>query len=487
MEDVMNGLIIGRESELKILDEIYESVQAEFIAVYGRRRIGKTYLISEYFRNKGLYFEITGMKDSSMRDQLYQFAYEYSRQFNQGDRIPTPKSWGEAFTLLNDAIEKNDQDKKIILFFDEIPWLASPRSKFLNALDHCWNRYLSRHKNVILVICGSSASWIIKNIINDKGGLHGRVTRKIRLLPFSLAETERYLQYRNIELDRKQIIDLYMAIGGVPKYLAAVPRGKSAAQIVSELCFSRNGILFEEFNNLYRSLFDHFEHHIEIVRALALSNEGLTGSELLGKVKMSSGGTASKILQELIDAGFLIYVPTFNKKKVGGVYRLIDEYSLFYLIWIKEIGIQGTNDPEFWLKQYGSSRWLTWSGLAFEAVCYKHVNQIKKGLGIIGITTVDSSWRHIAKNKDERGAQIDLVIDRADRSINLCEMKYSDSEFTIDGSYSTNLQNKKVVFREQTGTTKTLFMTLVTTFGVKKNSQYLSVVNNQLTMNDLFV
>ena len=391
--------------------------------------------------------------------------------------------------LLHEAIEKVEKGKKIILFFDEVPWLASKRSKFLNALEHFWNRYISRNKNVILIICGSSASWIIRNIINNKGGLHGRVTKKMRLLPFTLLETEEYLQSRHIELERKQIIDIYMAMGGVPKYLSYIARGKSAAQIINEVCFSLNGGLYNEFENLYKSLFENYGHHIAIVKALAKAIDGLTKDELLDKVKLASGGSSSRMIEDLVDAGFLIYMPSFNKKKSGGIYRLIDEYSLFYLTWISEnskIGMESI-DAEFWIKKQGTSRWNTWSGCAFESLCLKHIQKIKSALGISGISTIESGWRYLPKKAmNQPGAQIDLVIDRADKCINLCEMKYCDTEFVIDKPYVERLQNKKKVFREQTGTSKTLFTTMVTTYGAKKNTHYLSAVDSQLTMNDLF-
>ncbi len=485
----MDKSIIGRDEELAILREIYESPEPEFLAVYGRRRIGKTYLISEFFKNRSVYFEITGMKEGSTREQLFQFAYEFARQFNEGRRIPPPENWAEALNLLHEATEKVEKGKKIILFFDEVPWLASPRSKFLNALEHFWNRYLSRNKNVILIICGSSASWIIRNIINNKGGLHGRVTRKMRLLPFALSETEKYLKSRHIDLDRKQIIDIYMAMGGVPKYLSYIGRGKSATQIINEVCFTPKGGLYDEFDNLYKSLFDNYEHHISIVKALSKESGGLTKSELLDKVKMSSGGGSTRIIDELIDAGFLIFVPSFHKKKAGGIYRLIDEYSLFYLTWIAEISKVSLEsvDPEFWIKKYDTAKWYAWSGCAFESLCLKHIQKIKKALGISGISTIESGWRYIPKKApDQQGAQIDLVIDRMDKCINLCEMKYSDREFVIDKLYAERLRTKKKVFKEQTATPKTLFTTMVTTYGVKKNAHYLSVIDSQLTMDDLF-
>ncbi len=484
----MDEAIIGRDEEVQALQEVYDSTEPQFLAVYGRRRIGKTYLISEFFKNKGVYFEITGMKEGSKAEQLFQFAYEFSRKFNSEKRISPPKTWGEAFILLNEAIEKAPNEKKVILFFDEVPWLASPRSNFLNALEHFWNRYLSRNKNVILIVCGSSASWIIKKIINNKGGLHGRVTKKIRLLPFTLSETEKYFKSRHIDLDRKQIMDIYMALGGVPKYLSYVARGKSAPQIINELCFSSKGGLYDEFNNLYKSLFESYEHHIAIVKALAKAVKGLSKDELLSKVKLASGGSSSRIIEELMDAGFLICEPSFNKKKRSGIYRLVDEYSLFYLTWIAEnvsISLESV-DPEYWIKKYDTSKWHSWSGCAFESLCLKHIQFIKKALGISGISTIESGWRHIPKKGSDKGAQIDLVIDRADRCINLCEMKYSDSEFVIDKSYIEKLKNKKKVFKEQTKTSKTLFLTMITTYGVKKNVHYLSIVDHQLTMGDFF-
>ena len=485
----MNTSIVGREKELEILEAIYQSNDPHFLAIYGRRRIGKTFLIHEFFESKGIFFEITGIKEGSLKEQLFQFSNEFSKKFNDGNPITPPKTWGEALKSLQEAIEKIEDGKKIILFFDEVPWLASRRSRFLNTLEHFWNRYISRNKNVILIICGSSASWIIRNVINNRGGLHGRLTKKIRLLPFTLAETEKYLLSRHIELDRKQIIDIYMAIGGVPKYLSYVARGKSAAQIIDDVCFNLQGSLYNEFDNLYKSLFDNYHHHIAIVKALAKAKNGLTKDELLTKVKLTSGGTSSRIIEDVVNAGFVVYVPSFAKKKSGGTYHLIDEYSLFYLTWMADISSIGLEniDGNFWSKKQTTGKYNAWSGSAFESLCLKHIQKIKCALGISGISTVESGWHYIPKKgSEETGAQIDLVIDRSDHCINLCEMKYSNGAITIDKAYEKNLQNKKNMFREKTETTKTLFTTMVTTYSVNKNSHYLSSVENQLTMDDLF-
>lgn len=485
----MSKFIIGREEELKVLQEIYESTEPQFLAVYGRRRIGKTYLISEFFKDQGLYFEITGTKDGTLKDQLYHFTYEYSRLFTQREMVTSPKSWTQAFHLLHDAIQKHQQNKKVILFFDEVPWLASPRSKFLSALEHFWNRFLSRNKNLVLIICGSSASWIIRNIINNKGGLYGRVTRKLRLLPFTLRQTEQYLRSLQIELDRKQVTEIYMAMGGVPKYLSYVTRGKSSAQIINEVCFSPQGGLYEEFHNLYKSLFYHHEHHVAIVKALAKSPKGLTKEQLLKKINLPSGGYSSRIISELVDAGFILYLPAYQKIKREGVFRLIDEYSLFYLTWIE--GVSSTisiTDPHYWTKKSRTPQWYSWSGSAFESICFRHIQNIKNALGISGISTIESEWHYLPKRGaiKERGAQIDLVIDRSDRCINLCEMKYTDSEYVLGKAEVETLQHKKQVFRKITKNSKTLFTTFISTYGVRKNSHSLSVLDQQLILDDLF-
>ncbi len=282
-----------------------------------------------------------------------------------------------------------------------------------------------------MVVCGSSASWIIKKIIYDKGGLYNRVTRKIHLRPFSLKEVELYLKSRRIELDRKQIADLYMAFGGVPKYLSYVKRGQSVAQVISSVCFSDSGALYEEFSALYGSLFENSEQHIAVIEALSEVVSGMSKNDLLKKLKVSSGGTSSKVIQELIDAGFVMYIPPYGKKQVSGKYRICDEYSFFYLSSIKK-----------------QARISLESGYAFESLCLKHVLQIKKALGILGVETVASGWWHYPRSEEEKGSQIDLVIDREDRSINLCEIKYSNSEFLIDKLYLQNLKNKKQLFKE---------------------------------------
>ena len=342
--------LIGRKKECEFLTEILASKKAEFIAIYGRRRVGKTYLINEFFLNKGIYFELTGRKNAKKSAQLYNFITVFSDVFLHEDAVPTLKNWNEAFNLLRRKIDELDPEKKVILFFDELPWLSSKKSGFLEALDLFWNRYMSRKKNVLLIVCGSAAEWMIKKIISNKSGLHNRLTRpSINLKPFTLRETEEYLISRDIHLDRKQIIDIYMALGGVAYYLDLVPRGKSSAEVISALFFEEQAPLLREFDNLFHSLYDNAEKHIQIIKALSQTIQGLTQTELFNQVKtLSVGGSSVSVFEELEHCGFISLIPAFGKKKKDTRYRLTDAFTLFYLKWVE--GIRKT--PElYWMRK----------------------------------------------------------------------------------------------------------------------------------------
>ena len=332
------------------------------------------------------------------------------------------------------------------------------------------------------MICGSAASWMIRNVVNNRGGLHNRITRRIRLMPFELAEVEAYLHQINVKLDRYQVVQLYMAMGGIPQYLKNIKPGESASQIIDRLCFSKDGYLKGEFKNLYASLFDSPDNYIAVIKTLSKKTMGLTRAEIISECSLSSGGTATRLLEDLQESGFIAaYIP-FNKTKKDTIYKLTDEYSLFYLKFIDKGKTMGQGS---WQKLSASATWKSWSGLAFEAICLKHVHQIKKALGISAVFTKESAWRYAGKGS-EQGTQIDLLIDRDDRCINICEIKYSTSEFSIDKAYAASLQQKAAIFKEQTKTRKTLFVTMITTHAVKQNIYYTGLVQSEVTMNSLF-
>ncbi len=477
----MEENILGRHREKTLLKKIYSSKTPSFMAVYGRRRIGKTFLIKEFFQEKGAFFHITGIKNAKTATQLATFAIEFRDVFQKEGVLTTPKDWIDAFSQLRYEIQERSKKEKVILFFDELPWLASPKSGFLQALDHLWNRYLSSMENVILIICGSAASWMINKVINSRGGLHGRVTQEIPLFPFDLKETHEFLRNKRIEFDPHQIVELYFATGGVAKYLTYIERGLSAAQNINRLCFTRNGPLVREFYRLYASLFSHSEIHISIVKALAKVRSGLTYKDLAETTKIPAGGTFSQKLKELKLSGFIDTIATFGKGPRHQKYILSDEYSLFYLTWMAKLSSVDLDDdtPNYWIKQQTSPQYEAWKGFAFERLCMKHMRQIKETLGIASIITKTSKWR-------TNGAEIDWIVDRADHCIHLFEAKFVDSEFVITKPYERSLQNKKQQFKIETGTRKTLFTTLFTPYGARENDHYFGSVDLQLTIEALF-
>ncbi len=481
--------IIGREYEQDTLSDAIKSREPEFIAVYGRRRVGKTFLIKEFFKEL-IVFEITGIHKASMNDQLENFAISLGRAAGVGFKPQRPLSWFDAFQQLIRFYESpfiNKKKRKKVIFFDELPWLNTPRSKFLSALEHFWNSWGANRDDLILVVCGSAASWMIQNIVTSKGGLHNRLTKQIRLLPFTLSETELFLKSRNVKLSRFQIIDLYMTMGGIPHYLKQIEPGLSSSQIIEDICFLSGGFLRHEFNKLYSSLFDKSRQYVNIIKILAKKRKGLTRNEILESLGVSSGGTISARLQELEESGFIQSRIPFGKKSNEALYWLTDEYSLFYIDWISKLK-NNDSGKGYWQARLNSPKKRAWAGYAFERICIKHTDKIKEALGILNVETSEAPWqgRYLGDDKSSIGAQIDLLIDRKDQTINICEMKFSESEFVIDKKYANSLRQKVNVLKKVTGTKKNILLTMITTFGVKDNNYYKELVQNTVVLDDLF-
>lgn len=470
--------IIGRDIEKTILKSISNSTNPEFVAVYGRRRVGKTYLIKQFFENRFTYY-LTGTANIGNQQQLINFYSAYN-QFAGKQLDKVPKNWFEAFENLKNLIESSEEGTKII-FLDELPWLDSPKSNFVPALEYFWNSFGSTHQGLKLIVCGSAASWMLNELINNKGGLHNRVSRRISMKPFTLNETEQFLKSKNIILERFQIVQLYAVMGGIPYYLNEVEPGQSVYQIIDNTCFNETGLLRNEYQQLYNSLFHKAEKHVAIIEALSTKAKGLTRYEIAKITKIANGGSFSKALEELEVSGFIKKYTPFQRKTHNSIYQLTDPYSLFYHKFIKN---SKSTSNSTWSNLLDSSIYKAWIGYAFEYVCMSHINQIKKALGISGIYTEESSW--IGKT-EETGVQIDLLIDRKDGIINLCEMKFASDEYEITKEYSLKLRNKISVFKKLTETKKTVFLTMVTSFGVKPNQYFLGLIQNSLTLEDLFM
>ncbi|MDN3506971.1 MAG: ATP-binding protein [Simkaniaceae bacterium] len=481
--------IIGREKEKKTFEKVLRSREAEFVALYGRRRVGKTFLVREYFSKKGTFFEFSGLKNASISIQLENFAKALSRTFYKNAPLKVPKDWQEAFEMLTEQVEKHPKSKKIILFLDEFPWLATRRSGVVQALDYFWNQFWSRFPNLIVVVCGSAASWMLEHLIQAKGGLHNRLTRRILLEPFNLKEVERFLKSRKIKLNQKQVVDLYMCMGGIPYYLKELEPGKSATQLIDRICFQKDGLLHTEFENLFHSLFDHADLHFDIVREIAKMGNKISRQELIKNLRLTSGGNLKKRLNELEASGFVqAYVP-YGKKERDRYFRITDEYSLFYLKWIEPLRKTGTRmGRDYWKNLVKTPKISTWAGYAFENVCLKHIHQIQGALGLERIACKTGTWRFIPKKGGaEEGAQIDLLFDREDGVITICEIKYSDKLFALDKQYAKKLMKKMDIFEEKFRTQKELFLALITTVGLKKTAWAEEMVQDVVTLKDLFV
>lgn len=474
--------LAGRHHEKERLNKLLKSNKPELSVVYGRRRIGKTFLIRSVYKNQ-ISFEFSGLHNASMHDQLENFTLQLGQVYNSPLLYKPIKSWLIAFRLLENYLDTLKGKHKKVVFIDEFPWLATPRSKFLTAFEQFWNSYASKRNDLIVVICGSSASYMVKNILLNKGGLHNRITEKIRLLPFNLYETSEFLKQKGIQYNNYDIIQLYFCIGGIPHYLEQVEKGESVVQFIDRLCFTKDGFLTTEFDTIFASLFENDHLHTEIVTLLAKARKGFTRSEIIeNSTHFKSGGTLTKVLNELTESGFINQYSPFKGTVKQSLFRLTDEYSLFYMKFIrgKKKGGKGT-----WLNYFTSQSYKSWCGFGFESICLKHIIQLKKALGIEGIYTEQASWVYHPSD-GQTGAQIDLLIDRSDRIINICEMKYYADEYVITKQYAAEMRHKINLFKQSSKTRKNVFPVFITSHGVKENSYSLELMQNNLTAEILF-
>lgn len=479
-------MLIGRKPEILEFNDVFNSRRAEFVAIYGRRRIGKTYLVEQVFEGKEtVFFHVTGIQKGPMKEQLSEFAKSVGRAFFSGASIKPSLTWLEAFEELNKAIEQESSGRNIIIFMDEFPWLCTRKSRLLQALDYYWNHYWRKDKRIKLVVCGSSASWMIKKIINDKGGLHNRCTRQILLKPFTLSETKSFFEASNLQFMTAQLLDIYMFCGGVPFYLDNIRKGQSVPQQIDRMCFTHSGLLYNEFDKLFESLFEDADSYKLIIRIIASRREGISQTELLSNNGLiSAGGRIVDKLKSLEAAAFIkSFIPIHNKRQ-GIYYRVIDEYCHFYLEWIEPVKKHLTFEDDenlYWSSKINTPAYYTWRGYAFESICYKHIGQIRRALSIPAGSQI-GVWRYTPRSKAEKGAQIDMVFVRKDGVTNLVEIKCTDKAFCIDKAYYENLMRKKEIYKAVTRSQNQLNICMVSANGVHENpyselilDQYISL------------
>lgn len=483
-------MIIGREREKQLLTDILTSKEAEFVAVWGRRRIGKTFLIEGFFKEQRcIFFHTTGIQKGALSIQLREFIKEIGNIFYNGAKIAIPTTWMEAFESLHHAINQAPARISIVLFLDEFPWMSTPKSGLLQALEFYWNRYWKNNNRLKLIVCGSSASWIIKKIVYNKGGLHNRLTHKLHLKPFDLVNTKHFLYEHGLKLNNRQVLDMYCVTGGVPYYLKQINKKFSIIQNINKLCFQKEGLLYDEFSKVFSSLFKDSEVYEELIKLIAKNRHGISREEIEKNIKQTKkGGTLTCRLEDLEMAGFIKkFLPLAHSKK-GLYYRIVDEYCLFYLQWIEpekaNIALD-IEDNNFWSELVKTPQYLSWRGYAFESICYKHVAQIKKTLAIHDAEKI-GTWRYTPRNNEtEKGAQIDLLFERRDDAITLCEIKYTDSPFVLTKDYVTKIKAKEEIYRKITRTGNQIFIALISANGLKENKHSEEIIQAVVTLDDL--
>ena len=470
--------MVGRKDERRKLLAAQSSEYSEFVAVYGRRRVGKTFLVRETF-GYSFTFQHSGVANGTLAEQLHQFRAAIIEQGYA--ECPRLKNWFDAFDALKHVISRSPDAKKVV-FIDELPYMDVVGSRLIPALEHFWNAWASARKDVLLIICGSATSWVLNNVVHSKGGLHGRVTERIRLQPFTLAECREYAVSLGLEMTDYQIAEMYMVLGGIPYYWKYLDRSLGPAQNIDEMFFAGADKLEDEFNELYSSLFKKKDAYMRIVSALGSRKAGMERDEIAASAKVSNSGTLTKYLRELEQCGFIRKYVLPGRKVKGAIYQLMDNFTLFHFRFIAN---NPKHDRHFWTSSIDSPFHVAWEGLAFERLCLWHVEQIKRALQIGGVLTNSYAWRHVATSPDDEGVQIDLLIDRNDGIVNLCEMKFCADEYAITSEDAMSMRRKKAVFKRETGTRKALHVTYVTTFGLKRNA-YANDIQSEVMLSDLF-
>lgn len=473
----MGQTIVGRRKELSLINQYFNSGKAEFIAVYGRRRVGKTFLIRQHFRNQ-FAFDMTGIMEGTKSEQMTAFhtalkTYGYTGKKNT--------NWIDAFFALRQVLESRiEEGKRCVIFIDELPCLDTPKAGFVNALGHFWNNWANWQSEIMLIVCGSATSWMVRNVIDNHGGLHDRITHEIHLHPFTLTETEEFFKLNGFSWNRLSIMQTYMAIGGIPYYMSLFEKTDSPATGLDRLFFSGNAELKKEYRRLFSSLFKNPHPYLEIITLLSKHPKGMTREEISTELKTSNNGKLGEMLTDLIYCDFLQKNNVREKriKSNSAIYQLIDFYTIFYNTFANK----NIMEEHFWTRNINTPEINIWYGLAFERVCKAHIEKIKTALGIASVSTEYYSWR---SNLIEKGAQIDIIIDRADNTINLCEVKYSENLYSLDKEEYMKIQNRISVFKEATNTRSNIIPTMITTFGMKEGT-YSDQIIAKINMEDLF-
>lgn len=481
--------IIGREEELATISRLYTSERSEFLALYGRRRVGKSFLIEEAMENKftfmtvGLFIKVD--KDDAEKVESYrqqQLRHFYSSLLEYGlpeEGNPAPTNWLDAMNLLKKLLLSKRSRRKVV-FIDELPWLAGPQSsELVSELGFFWNQWARKRKDILLIVCGSATSWMIDNVIREYEGLYGRVTETIALKPFTLAECERYWEKRGFHLSRYEVALTYMVIGGVPYYMDSFRPDRTMADNINTIYFNKDKAR-QEFKDVYAGLYSSSEVYINVIRQLGKRFYGMSRTELLEALDKKGGGNFSDVLENLIDSGIIRSYTLYGSPRKQTVYQLMDFFTLFYLRFCEN------TDFTSWRSVQRSKPFYSWAGNSFELLVVEHIQQLADALRIKEYAT-PFSWSGDTPDGDE--AQIDLVIPAtAERADYICEMKFSEGKYILKEEDADDITRHIEALKNSSihKLSHSIYVVLVTSFGVTE-SKHRSHLNDIVTLDSLFV
>ena len=478
--------IIGREEEIAVLERLYNSKKSEFLAIYGRRRVGKSFLVSEVYGTKIVFKSVgTYLKDNDRNYETYRrlqldHFYDALLLSGLGKEEQRPANWREAFLLLRKLLAGIRMRRKVVLI-DELPWLAGPQSSEMIAeLGYFWNSWADDQRNIVLVVCGSATSWMLDNVIRDYGGLHGRLTGVIKLKPFTLAECARYYRKNGFRLSQYEMCIGYMALGGVPFYLDKLRNDLTMTENIDAIFFADEKI-HQEYKDVYAGLYASKDRYVDIVKALGARFYGMTQAEIAIHLGIGRGGTLSQMIDNLVESGIIRKYPRYGKQRVEMVYQLKDFFSLFYLRFVEGTQVR----TGLWSTMHRTPIYNTWAGNTFELLCIEHLSKIQDTLRI---ASVDRNYCWKGESPNGRGAQIDLLLEsKSSRTDYVCEMKFSGSKYAITSDDEENLLNKLDAFAASKMHHKThsIQLVMVTTMGIA-GGEHTSIVNQAVTLDDLF-
>jgi AAA+ ATPase superfamily predicted ATPase len=404
---------IGRKVEIAQLTALIDLPRPSIAVIYGRRRVGKSELIRHVTQGKNV-LSFEGLEGQPKHKQIKNFLFQLSAQSNIREK--NISDWPDALILLRTLT----QDGQWIIILDEFQWMANYQNELVSVIKMIWEKYLSQNPDLTLILCGSIASFMKSKVLKSSA-LYGRTDYELNLHELNLSEISEFFPGKGSD----EVIDTAMLVGGIPKYLELISEYPSLYDALEPLAFSQDGFFKTEYDRLFASHFGKKPIFMKIIQTLATNPYGLTTGKLAKEMQVASGGTLCHQLDDLESAGFLHSIIPFDKPEGSKLrkYILMDAYVRFYHSIIRG-SMKETTPPNTQFHAIMSSpRYAAWAGMAFEFLCMRHHKEISRILGFHGIPYTAGPFFQ-RKTLDTPGVQIDLLFERSDKILVLCEMKY---------------------------------------------------------------